>query len=133
MLYLARLILTLFKSRIRIKTCCVVSAIFLVAASLSPSHAAPVIAKKTDDFASSIGINIKLDRNVYNNNWSQVKNRFKELGIWHYRDGLQLVNNNSTYRSRYQSLYNEAGAIGLFVWGPWENLGKTGNQAVGAA
>ncbi|MEM6820831.1 MAG: hypothetical protein AAF558_02655 [Verrucomicrobiota bacterium] len=105
----------------------------ILVAGSPPANAAVVTAKKSDDFVDSIGINIKLDRNVYNNNWSQVKSRFQELGIWQYRDGLKLVNNSSTYRNRFQQLYNESGAKGLFVWGPWENQGKPGNQAVGAA
>ena len=98
--------------------------LFILAIMASTANAGEVTAKKADDFVDSMGINIKLDRGIYNNNWSQVKSRFKELGIWHYRDGLKLVNNSSTYRSRYQQLRNEAGAIGLFVWGPWENQGK---------
>ncbi|MEM6822571.1 MAG: hypothetical protein AAF558_11595 [Verrucomicrobiota bacterium] len=95
--------------------------------------AANVTAKKADNFIDSMGINIKLDRTEYDTNWSKVKPRFQELGLWHYRDNLKNVNNSSTYRNRYQSLYNEGGAIGLFIWGPWENQNKPGNQAVGAA
>lgn len=96
-------------------------------------NAAVVTAKKADDFVDSMGLNIKLDRSQYNNNWSAIKPRFQELGIWHYRDGLKNVNNSSTFRSRYQALYDESGMLGLFIWGPWENQGKTGPEAVGAA
>lgn len=96
-------------------------------------HAGLVTAKKTDDFVDSMGLNIKLDRSEYNNNWSSIKPRLQELGIWHYRDGLKNVNNSSTYRSRYQSLYNESGMRGLFIWGPWENQNRSGPGAVGAA
>ena len=62
-------------------------ATILLAVVVLPVSAGDVTAKKADDFVDSMGINIKLDRSVYNNNWSQVKSRFQELGIWHYRDG----------------------------------------------
>ncbi|MEM6822934.1 MAG: hypothetical protein AAF558_13475 [Verrucomicrobiota bacterium] len=107
--------------------------LLVLALIASTSRAATVTAKRSDDFVNSMGINIKLDRTVYDNNWSQVKNRFKELGLWHYRDNLKNVNNDAKYRNRYQSLYNEVGAVGLFLWGPWENQNKPGNQVVGAA
>lgn len=96
-------------------------------------QAGVVTAKRSDDFVDSMGINIKLDRSQYNNNWGKIKPRLQDLGIWHYRDGLPNVNNSSTFRSRYQSLYNESGLRGLFIWGPNENQNKTGPQAVGAA
>jgi len=104
-----------------------------LAASVWSSHAAEVTAKRTDDFVDSMGINIKFNRGAYDNNVQVVKDRLEELGIWHYRDGLNNVNDSGTYRSYYQDLYDDLGYKGLFIWGPWENQGRTGPQAVGAA
>lgn len=103
---------------------------FLLAAFTVGAVAAPVPGRRADDFVESCGINIKLDRGVYSN-WATVKTRLDELNFRHYRDGLRLVE-NTTFRGRYQELWDQQGMRLLGVWGPWENFGRPPQDAIPA-
>ncbi|MEM6821162.1 MAG: hypothetical protein AAF558_04315, partial [Verrucomicrobiota bacterium] len=82
-------------------------------------HAQGETAARSDDFVDSIGINIKLNRTVYINNWTIVRDRLEEIGIRHYRDFIWLTD-NPTYLNRFNYLYDELGMQMLGLWGPWE-------------
>ncbi len=83
-----------------------------------------------DAYVDSIGINIKLDRNNYTGSdfTNKVVPALDDLQIRHARDGLKLVE-NSTYRARYQSLYDNYGVGLLGIFGLFEDPNGTPDRA----
>ncbi|MEM6820388.1 MAG: RICIN domain-containing protein [Verrucomicrobiota bacterium] len=96
------------------------------------THAAPTQAARADDFVEFLGINIKLNRAIYENNWSSVRSKLNTLNIRYYRDGLKNID-NSTYKSRQQGLYNDYGMKLMGIWSPWEHNGIGPGAAVSRA
>lgn len=81
-----------------------------LAAPLSGAQAAPVTAKSADAVVESIGVNLHLgyDDRVYNE-IAQVKAGLLDLGIRHYRDGLE----NPAFKQHIKDRHNELGRAGI--------------------
>ena len=86
----------------------------LVALSTTTSivevKAAPVAAKSADSVVESIGVNLHLgyDDRVYNE-FPKVKAGLQNLGIRHYRDGLE----NPAFKQHIKDRHNELGRAGI--------------------
>ena len=83
---------------------------FAATTSLSPVQAAPVRAKSADSVVESIGVNLHLgyDDGVYNE-FPRVKAALQNLGIRHYRDGLE----NPAFKQPIKDRHNELGRAGI--------------------
>lgn len=92
----------------------------LAFSSLQSAHAAPVQARKADDFVDSIGV----DLHVYDYDdaasWSAIKAHLGGLGVRYYRDGLEHVD-NPTRKAHFRDLYDTYGMKMLAVCGPYGN------------
>ncbi len=76
--------------------------------------------KKTHEFVSSMGINIKLDRSRYNKNDGfnkKVKPALKDLGVRHIRCARF---DHSTYGPQSRQLWEQYGIQSLYVTAPYE-------------
>ena len=85
----------------------------VIAAFLTtPALAAPVPAQKADAFVNSIGVVIHLGYDNKGNpytNFPLVKARMQEMGIRHYRDGLE----NAKFKQHVKDRHNELGRAGM--------------------
>ena len=73
-------------------------------------RAAPVTAKSADSVVESIGVNLHLgyDDRVYNE-FPAIKAGLQNLGIRHYRDGLE----NPAFKGHIKKRHNELGRAGI--------------------
>ncbi len=81
-----------------------------MAATAVASEAAPVTARSADSVVDSIGVNVHLgyDDRVYNE-FPRIKAGLQELGIRHYRDGLE----NPAFKGHIKKRHNELGRAGI--------------------
>lgn len=81
-----------------------------LAAPLSGAQATPVTAKSADAVVESIGVNLHLgyDNGVYNE-FAKVKAGLLDLGVRHYRDGLE----NPAFKQHIKDRHNELGRAGI--------------------
>ena len=79
-------------------------------ASIPGTKAGPVTAKSADSLVESIGVNLHLgyDDRVYNE-FAKVKATLLDIGIRHYRDGLE----NPAFKQHIKDRHNELGRVGI--------------------
>ena len=102
-------------------------------AALLTTHAlaAPVTAKKADAFVNSIGVGVHLgydNKDGAYTNFPLVKTRMQEMGIRHYRDGLENAKFKQHIKDRHNDL-GKAGIRGTFITGG----GLTAEQCIASA
>lgn len=83
----------------------------LLISTVSSASADVVQAKKADSVVDSISVNLHLgyDGSPYDAKFSLLKTRLQEMGIRHYRDGLE----NPAYKQWVKNRHNEVGRLGI--------------------
>lgn len=79
-------------------------------APLTAARNAPTLARKADSLVESIGVNLHLgyDNGVYSQ-FDRIKSGLQEIGIRHYRDGLE----NPAFKQYIKDRHNQLGRSGI--------------------